>query len=98
GNIGDFHARLWPKMAALRTFLLDFEPLRERLEEARGQTNGPNDQELDEMQRLLAVRLPFDAGRFAWRKSDLSDFMDRPRLSSTRRLLASRRLLGSTGK
>ncbi len=98
GNIGDFHARLWLKMAALRTFLLDFEPLRERLEEARGQTNGPNDQELDEMQRLLAVRLPFDAGRFAWRKSDLSDFMDRPRLSSTRRLLASRRLLGSTGK
>ncbi|MCA3261951.1 MAG: hypothetical protein ING44_08420 [Telmatospirillum sp.] len=98
GNIDDFRARLWPKMAALRAFLLDFEPLRARLEAARAQASGPNDQELDEMQRVLAVRLPFDAGRFAWRKSDLSDFMDRPRMSSNRRLLASRRLLGSTGK
>jgi hypothetical protein len=92
GNVDDFRLRLWPKMAALRAFLLDFEPLRTRLEAARAQANGPNDQELDEMQRVLAVRLPFDAGRFAWRRSDLSDFIDRPRARSNRNLLGSKTL------
>ena len=90
GNVDDFRLRLWPKMAALRTFLLDFEPLRRQLEAARAQANGPNDQELDEMQRLLAVRQPFDAGRFLWRKSDLSDFVDRPRARPRRNLPGSK--------
>lgn len=60
-----FSARLWPKIAELRAFALDIEPLMERWDVARGRRGGPTAHDLDQMLRIVSVRwADFDPALF----------------------------------